>query len=280
MTSKLRTKAMGILVNGQTNGAVNPADRGLAYGDGVFRTCLLRAGRAVCWARHYRKLQADCDAIGLPCPPSHTLLAELTIAASGLPEAAGKIIVTRGEGPRGYAAPASPLPTRIVSAGPLPSYPAGHREQGVNVRRCRLRLAIQPRLAGVKHLNRLENVIARAEWADDTVAEGLLLDAEGHVIEGIATNIFAVRKGVLQTPDLSRCGVSGVTRERIIDAAVRDRVPLRVVDLSWDDLLGADEVVLVNSLIGAWRVRSLADRTWEGSEWTVRVRGWLDGAED
>jgi 4-amino-4-deoxychorismate lyase len=148
------------------------------------------------------------------------------------------------------------------------------------VRRCELRLALQPRLAGAKHLNRLENVIARMEWLDHRVAEGLLLDTEGYVIEGIAANLFIARNGSLLTPDLSRCGVSGVTRERIIDAAVRHGVPIRVAAITWDDLLGAEEAMLVNSLIGVWPVRALVDRAWTSTVWTSRIRDWLDGTED
>lgn len=271
---------MGVLVNGQVNGVLDPLDRGLAYGDGVFRTLLLHEGRAVCWGRHYRRLRSDCDAIGLQCPPSAILVAELAAAATGLRESAGKIIVTRGAGPRGYALSAHPEPTRIVSASPPPAYPSAYREEGVNVRRCRLRLAFQPRLAGVKHLNRLENVLARMEWSDPAIAEGLLLDTEDHVVEGIATNLFVVRQGVLQTPDLSRCGVAGVTRERIIDAAVRDEVPVRVADITWDELLNATEAVLVNSLTGAWQIRRLESRAWGEGPWTSRIREWLGDLDD
>lgn len=271
---------MGVLVNGQVNGVLDPSDRGVAYGDGVFRTLLLHEGRAVCWERHYRRLRADCEAIGLRCPPAATLVAELAVAATGLPESAGKIIVTRGVGARGYGLAGSSVPTRIVSATPLPVYPSAYRLEGVHVRRCRLRLGFQPRLAGVKHLNRLENVLARMEWSDPAVAEGLLLDAEDHVIEGIATNLFLMRDGVLATPDLSRCGVSGVTRERVLDAAVREAVPVRVGDIMWDDLLNATEAVLVNSLIGAWQIRRLESRTWGEGAWTSRIRGWLGDLDD
>lgn len=271
---------MGVLVNGESGHALDPADRGAAYGDGVFRTLAIRYGKPVCWQRHYRKLSADCEAIALPCPPSATLAHELAEATAGLPEAAGKIIVTRGVGPRGYAAPAPPVPTRIVSASPLPDYPASFRDEGVHVHRCRLRLGIQPRLAGVKHLNRLENVLARMEWSDAAIAEGLLLDTEDHVIEGISTNLFLVHDGVLHTPDLSRCGVSGVTRERIIEAAVQKAIPIRVAMVSWQDVMRSEEVILVNSLLGAWQVRSLESRRWVRGTWTSRLRGWLDGTDD
>jgi 4-amino-4-deoxychorismate lyase len=277
---KRQVDALGFLVNGESGGTLDPSDRGVAYGDGVFRTLLLKEGRPVCWDLHYRKLCSDCEAIALPCPPSETLVVELAAAAARRREAAGKIIVTRGVGLRGYAPPTHPEPTRIVSASPLPKYPNSFRDEGVQVHRCRLRLGVQSRLAGVKHLNRLENVLARMEWSDPAVAEGLLLDAEDHVIEGIATNLFLVREGVLHTPDLSRCGVSGVTRERIIHAAVRERVPLRVAAIPWQEIMRSEEVILVNSLIGAWQIRSLESRRWACGTWTSRIRDWLDGAKD
>jgi 4-amino-4-deoxychorismate lyase len=270
---------MAVLVNGQASGVVDPTDRGVAYGDGVFRTCLVREGRVVGWTRHYRKLAADCELLDLPCPPSRVLLDELANAAGELHEAAAKIIVTRGVGPRGYAAPVYPVATRIVLAGPLPQHPENYRTLGVVVRRCQLRLALQPRLAGAKHLNRLENVMARMEWSDPEVAEGILLDTEGHVIEGISSNIFMVRNGVLHTPDLSRCGVSGVTRESIIDASMRHGVPIRVGATTWDELLDAEEVMLVNSLIGAWTIRSCENRIWTSTVWTTRIRDWLNGTD-
>ncbi len=271
---------MGLLVNGESGGSLDPTDRGVAYGDGVFRTLVIRHGAPVCWQRHYRKLRADCAAIALPCPPAATLARELAAAAVGLNEAAGKIIVTRGVGPRGYAPPAPPEPTRIVSAGPLPDCPASFRDEGVKVHRCRLRLSPQPRLAGVKHLNRLENVLARMEWSHPDIAEGLLLDTADHVIEGISTNLFLVHGGVLHTPDLSRCGVSGVTRERIIDAAVREAMPVRIATIAWQDVMSAEEAILVNSLIGAWQIRWLESRRWRQGTWISRLRGWLDGADD
>jgi 4-amino-4-deoxychorismate lyase len=271
---------MSLLVNGEAGGTLDPLDRGVSYGDGVFRTLLVRDGRAVCWERHYAKLRADCAAIALPCPPSDVLFVELAEAAAGMHVAAGKIIVTRGPGPRGYAPPAHPAATRVVSASPLFTHPTAFRDEGVVVRRCRLRLGIQPRLAGIKHLNRLESVLARMEWSDPVVAEGLLLDVDDHVIEGITTNLFLVHESVLHTPDLSRCGVSGVTRERIIEAALRERVPVRVASMTWQEVLRAEEVILVNSLIGAWQIRSLESRRWTCGTWTLRFRDWLDDVDD
>jgi 4-amino-4-deoxychorismate lyase len=270
---------MDVIVNGEPDGCLDPGDRGLAFGDGVFRTLLIRNGRPMCWSRHYRKLRADCEALELPCPDSDTLATELLQAANGRQDGAARIIVTRGTGPRGYKTPTRREPSRIVSVSPLPVHPQAFRETGVRVHRCRLRLAIQPRLAGVKHLNRLENVLARMEWSEPDIAEGLLADAEARLTEGISSNLFIIRGGRLETPDLSRCGVSGVTRERVMEAALEERVPLRVAVLSWQDLLESDEAVLVNSLIGAWQIRSMGQHTWGSGIWAARIRGWLDVRE-
>ena len=114
------------------------------------------------------------------------------------------------------------------------------------------------------------------EWSDSAVAEGLLLDAEEHLIEGISSNLFLIRDGILRTPDLSRCGVSGVTRERLIEAALHKKLPVQVTRLSWEDLMHADEAILVNSLIGVWQVRSIEEREWGRGTWTPRLRQWLD----
>lgn len=258
---------------------MDPCDRGTAYGDGVFRTLLVRDGRLVCWERHYRKLLSDCQAISVACPSRDTLEAELAWASEDSRRGAAKIIVTRGPGSRGYAPPANPKPSRLVSVGPLPSFPQDNYTEGVCVHRCRMTLGFQPRLAGIKHLNRLENVLARSEWSSPNFAEGLLLDAEDHVVEGVASNLFVVREGKLHTPDLSRCGISGVTRERVIDRLLEEGVPLRVAAISWAELVTSEEVVLVNSLIGAWQVRKLESHTWVRGRWASRIRSWLDESE-
>ena len=245
-----------ILVNGMQSEAVPANDRGLAYGDGVFRTLLVQAGVAQHWQRHYRKLAHDCSVLGLQCPPPALLEDELrAIAPAG--DAVVKVIVTRGAGERGYRyAPQAP-PNRIISSAPIPLYPARNRKEGVRVRRCRLKLAQQPALAGVKHLNRLENVLARAEWTDDAIAEGLLCDMEGRVIGGTMSNVFAVLQGELVTPSLERCGVAGVTRERVLDAALQQGTPCCIRDLTWAQLLAAEEIFLVNSVFGVWPVREV-----------------------
>jgi 4-amino-4-deoxychorismate lyase len=145
---------------------------------------------------------------------------------------------------------------------------------------CRIRLSSQPHLAGVKHLNRLENVLARAEWSDPSIAEGLLLDEDGHAISGTMTNLFIVEGGSVLTPGLSRCGVAGVTRERVMEAAASHGMACREDHLTWQRVLDAQEVLLVNSVIGAWQVRECGNRRWEPGGFIGRVREWLDEEED
>lgn len=263
-----------ILVNGMQSEAVPANDRGLAYGDGVFRTLLVQAGVARHWQHHYRKLAHDCSVLGLRCPPPAVLEEELRAIAPA-EDTVVKIIVTRGAGERGYRyAPEAP-PNRIVTAAPIPLYPARNREEGVRVRRCRLRLAQQPALAGVKHLNRLENVLARAEWADDAIAEGLLCDMEERLIGGTMSNVFAVLHGELVTPSLERCGVAGVTRERVLAAAAHRGMPCRIRDLTWAELLAAEEIFLVNSVFGVWPVREVDGHARHGGPVVRDVQQWL-----
>lgn len=183
------------------------------------------------------------------------------MACESRPACTVKIIVTRGAGRRGYAYDAGSAATRVVIADTPPRYPRSYSEQGISVVLCRLRLGVQPRLAGIKHLNRLENVLARAEWSGAEIAEGILRDAEGRVVCGTMTNLFIVRDGELLTPSLDRCGVAGVTRDRIIDAAAREGMPCHTTELSWDAVLAAEEVLLVNSLAGIWPVCAIEGYT-------------------
>jgi len=246
-----------ILVNGKARSEVSAADRGLAYGDGVFRTFPARNGKPMHWRRHYAKLARDGAALGLRAPPADVLAADVSSACGGQQECAVKIILTRGAGARGYRYAAGEEPTRVVSAEPLSPGSSERRSGGIAVRLCSLKLGHQPALAGLKHLNRLENVLARAEWSDPGIAEGLMRDTVGNVICGTMTNIFVAAGGALATPRLDRCGVAGVTRERVMEAAGRAGYSCAVTTLTWSDVLGAEEVFLVNSLAGIWPVRDL-----------------------
>ncbi len=261
-----------ILVDGVPGDSVPAVNRGLAYGDGVFRTFAMRRGRPENWRQQYDKLAHDCRALGIDCPAAGLLERDLERIAAGEPDCAAKIIVTRGAGARGYAPSAGVLPSRVVIRTPLPIHPDECHRVGVRVRCCVLRLAPQPALAGIKHLNRLENVLARAEWQDPAIAEGLLLDREGAVIGGTMSNLFVVESNTLATPELGLCGVAGVTRKLVMEACARLGIVCRVERISLERLRAADGAFLVNSLIGLWPVRALDDTRYGENQLTQVLR--------
>ncbi|MEW5891716.1 MAG: aminodeoxychorismate lyase [Pseudomonadota bacterium] len=271
------TDATFILVDGEPREMIAVLDRGLMYGDGVFRTIRLEAGRAVWWQDHLAKLAADCARLGLACPAPELWAADLQRLCAQAQDGVIKLMVTRGVGSRGYRPPQAARPSRIALLAPLPEWPASLWQTGVTVRLCELRLGRQPRLAGVKHLNRLENVLARAEWDDPGIHEGLLLSEEGHVISGVSSNLFLYRAGELLTPRLDDCGVAGVARGRVLQAAIARGVTVREQDLTLDDVLAAEAVWLTNSLIRVWRVARLGDRVWPQTGMDSVMREFVHG---
>lgn len=246
-----------IIVNGTPSETLAVRDRACMYGDGVFRTMVLRNGVIRCWRGHYEKLAADCAALELRCPDREALNRDIEQIVARQPDGVVKIVVSRGEGGRGYAVEPAQNVTRLVMATSLPDYPENWVTQGVAARTCALRIAHQPRLAGIKHLNRLENVLARREWHDPEIAEGLMLDRDGSVIEGTMSNLFVRHQQTLSTPDLSRCGVAGLQRARIMRLALRLGLRVQVTDIRLETLLRADEAFLCNSVIGVWPIRAL-----------------------
>ena len=266
---------MTTLINGVPCETISVHDRGLLYGDGIFRTLLLRAGKLQQWSRHYSKLLKDCAAIKLPCPSEATLRDDLAVLTAKVQDAVVKVMITRGVATRGYTPPSTPSITRILSLSSIPSFPESFASSGVHLHLCQLRLSSQPYLAGVKHLNRMENVLAASEWADPEIAEGLLLDEAGNVIEGVRSNIFMIKNNEIITPDLSHSGVAGVQRERIIDLASKHAMVCKIKNISLAELLQADEIFLTNSVIGLWPVRKVASYDAMHHPLTELIKEWL-----
>ena len=268
-----------MLVNGKPGKLISIRDRGLLYGDGVFRTLRASAGQALHWPLHYQKLRHDCNTLGIVCPHFALLSAELIDLLKISPDGVIKVIVTRGEGVRGYAPAANVDPAHVWDVFPCPDYPAEWAITGIKARLCELRLGIQPRLAGIKHLNRLENVLAAAEWKDTDIAEGLLMDTADNVIGGTRSNLFVVAQGKLITPELNHCGVAGVQRDRVLAWAKQHNMPLQVRDVSLDEVLHADELFLVNSIMVLWPLRELEMNRWTSFPIATKIRLSLEGAD-
>ncbi|MGR4068830.1 aminodeoxychorismate lyase [Halomonas sp. LR3S48] len=226
-------------------------DRGLAYGDGLFETILVRDGEPLLWPQHMARLAKGCRTLGIPMPASAELDGLPVLAGAGLKVL--KLILTRGSGGRGYLPPHSARPRLRWQVSDF-SPQAKRWEAGVRVRHCHLRLGIQPLLAGLKHLNRLENVLARREWDDPDVAEGLLCDSQGSLIEATCMNVFWQRRGRLETPRLDGCGVAGTLR-----GVLMERLPITEVTTGPEVLVDAEAVWLGNSVQGLWPVIRLDD---------------------
>lgn len=269
------TNQQTYLINGSFEQGITPFDRGFAYGDGVFRTLKIDNGQPCHWSLHYQKLVADCATIGIVCPNSDLLISDIELLFSKKETAVAKIIITRGESERGYSIPAVTSPTRVMVKSKLPYYEDAFYVDGVALHVCETRLAAQPKLAGIKHLNRLENVLARAEWQDEMIFDGLLLDANDHVIECTMSNIFARFGDDLITPDLSQCGVAGVTRQRVLETAKTFNLNAKEKNLLLSNLLKADEVLISNSLYGVFQVTRIVNKTWKPSPLAYQIRTLL-----
>jgi len=262
---------LAALVNGEESPSVSVLDRGLHFGDGIFETIAIKEGAPLLWSRHLSRLQIGASRLGITLP-SGSVLANWTAQVCRDRESAVlKLIVTRGIGGRGYRS-VSTTSTVLVLVYAWPDYPASARN-GVRVRFCDSPLAHQPLLAGMKHLNRLEQVLARAEWGEE-FAEGLMLDPAGYVIEGTMSNVFVVIGEELRTPGLTDCGVEGVMRGLVLDTA-RAWLPVRVMPIEREDVMRAEELFLTNSLIGVWPITELASRKMEVGPITRRLQATL-----
>lgn len=239
-----------MLVNGEPGATLSASDRGLAYGDGVFETIRVLDGCPLMLARHLARLELGCERLGIPSV-TDLIRDDLDAALADSPrDAVAKLLVTRGAGTRGYAAPDQPVPTRIVSVAEYVQDDLALVE-GISVSVSHVTLGRNVRLAGIKHLNRLEQVLAASELPDGDV-EGLMCDEDGQLVEGTRSNVFAVIDGSLQTPLLDRCGVAGILRDEIIEhhaAGVGRMFP--------DTLLAATEVFMCNSVFGIYPVSGL-----------------------
>lgn len=248
-------------VDGRPVAAVGVGNRGLAYGDGLFETIRVRHGRLTLPDRHLARLALGCERLGLTVDLT-AVRDELLAYAAAVEDGVVKLVVTRGEGARGYAADPEAPAQRILQAGPLPAYPAQRQTEGVALHPCSVRLAEQPVLAGLKHLNRLEQVLARAEWQGSELAEGLMRDTSGRVIEGVFSNLFLVQGDTLMTPALTRCGVAGTLRAEFLAYEAAQGRAVRVEDISLVQLAAASEAFLCNSVYGIWPVRRCGELTW------------------
>ncbi|MBO9480907.1 MULTISPECIES: aminodeoxychorismate lyase [Gammaproteobacteria] len=260
-----------VWVNGVPESFLPVSDRGLAYGDGLFETVRVAGGKPTLADYHWRRLQRSCQQLGIAVDIER-LLEEVDafLLDNRAFDGVLKVMITRGSGGRGYNPEGCLSVRRILSLHPLPSRSRDPGVHGARVKLCQMRLG-RSALAGLKHLNRLEQVLARSEWQGDAYDEGLLCDFEGNLVEGTMSNLFIVtHEGDLVTPDLSFHGVAGVCREFIIEFA-RHR-GMTVKEQSVPRGLDVAEIFLCNSVNGVWPVIEYEGREWGIGPLTSQIR--------
>lgn len=266
-----------MLINGQAVEQLSAYDRAVQYGDGLFETIAIKNAKPMHWQRHMQRLLAGCARLAIPAPDTDLLKQQTLSLVQQKTHAVVKVIITRGLGGRGYRITEDMQPTTIISISDWPDYPVMNSSRGVRVRSCEIQLSRQPRLAGIKHLNRLEQVLARDEWSDSSIAEGIMCDAEGAVIEGTMSNLFLIQSGMVLTPELSHSGVAGIMREIILDACKACDIEFSIGHVSLEQARRSDEIFITNSLIEVWPVRQWDDKTYSvNGEITRSLKNYIN----
>lgn len=246
------------VVDGQPASALAPDDRGLLYGDGLFESLALRAGELRFRDRHLARLTEGLARLGFGVDAAR-VATTLDTAIAGLDHGVVRLVVTRGSGPRGYAPPRPPQPVVIATAypGATASLPAGP----LRLHLCRTPVVEHPLLGGLKTLGRVAHVLARAEWHDAAIGEGLMPDAAGHYVCGTASNLFVVVQGQVVTPSVATAGVRGIMRGVVLEAAAGLGLPWREGPVDAGLLASAGEVFMTNAVAGLVPVVAVAGRT-------------------
>jgi 4-amino-4-deoxychorismate lyase len=269
-----------ILINGSAGGDISALDRGLHFGDGVFETIACLHGRPRFLSLHLERLALGCRTLGFAPPAAEQLRAEIERLAGQRQRSIVKLIVTRGPATvRGYAVSGREQATRVAIRYPWPVEDPVSQRQGVSVRMAMIRLGENPALAGLKHCNRLEQILARGEPGAAATAEALMLSRSGNLVSGTMTNVFLVdglpQSPRLRTPAVDLCGVAGIMRGVVLREAARAGIPAMECVLSPADLETAAEIFLTNARVGIWPVGRLQERTLTPGPVTRRLQGLL-----
>ena len=265
-----------VLINGLASEYVSVTDRGLHYGDGVFETIACVGNMPVFIQQHLNRMENGARRLNIPFPDRQLFLDDINcLLRANNSNSIIKLILTRGRGKRGYRYETAQIPTRICMLSAWPDYVADWRQHGISSRFCQTPVSVNPLLAGIKSLNRLDSVVASSELGT-AFNEGFLSDAEGNVIEGTMSNIFSVINDALVTPDLSRCGVNGIMREQIIDIAHNNNISVETRNITRDELLSSREIFVSNSVIGACVVKQLEQQFYNTDTMTRMINKNID----
>lgn len=263
------------LINGSSKKKISPFDRAFQYGDGIFRTFVVENFKPQHWKQQYKKIADDCRALKIKPPKEKELLSDIQRLFKTRKKAVGKFIISRGISERGYKYSDLIKPNRYLIKVKMPIYPDSYFHSGINLHVCKQKLH-SSLLFGIKHLNRLENIMARQEWKSDKYLDGILLDQSENVIECISSNIFMRIGNIIYTPEIKGIGIKGVTRGLVIKALKKLGFQIKESTFNLNKLLKAEEVFITSSLFGALQVAKIRKRSWPRQELSSRLRQSLE----
>jgi len=261
-----------ININGISSEYLSVMDRGLHYGDGLFETIACIEGKPQFWNEHIERMRLGAKKLGIEFSAIENFQYDVLsmLQEHSVSNCVIKLMLTRGQGERGYRSSSAQKVTRIVVLSDLPQYPDDYMNQGIKVCLCHHPVSNNSRLAGIKHLNRLDNVLARNEWQNE-YQEGLMLDESSDIIEGTMSNVFAVKNNQLHTPSLSLSGVNGIIRDQVLSIAQEQGIEVYVSEIKKEELKNMDEIFVCNSIIGIWPVNSINEINYQVGPVTKKV---------
>ena len=268
------------LINGVVADYLTVHDRAIHYGDGLFETILCHNKQLYFWPQHYFRLKQSAEKIKLSCPDESLLLDDIAELLKDCDEGlsyAIKIIITRGSGKRGYQFEKKSTINRLIFSSMIEkSYSSllSNKLLSGDLTICEQQVSINENLAGLKHLNRLENVLARNEEAivnNNNVIDGLMLNANKYAIECTTSNIFTVKNNQLYTPKLNQSGVQGVMRGTVIELAKKNNIKVSFLDMTINDIDTMDEMFITNSLIGMKKIDYLNNTNFTSCDATESI---------
>ncbi|WP_039058089.1 aminodeoxychorismate lyase [Enterobacter sp. Bisph1] len=254
------------LINGKEQQWLAASDRATQFGDGCFTTARILDGQIQFLDLHLQRLRLACERLLIPFQDWETLAQEMAQLAHGKADGVVKAILSRGAGGRGYGSAGCESPTRMLSVSPAPAHYARWREQGVTLALSEVRLGRNPRLAGIKHLNRLEQVLIRAGLEETTADEALVLDSDGWLVECCAANLFWRKGDEVFTPRVDNAGVNGIMRQYCLRQLATSAFRVVEVNARPQALAQADEVMICNALMPVVPVREWAELRWSARD--------------
>ena len=255
-------------VNGCEQQLLAITDRATQYGDGCFTTMLVEHQQVQLWSLHLTRLKVSLARLAITAPNWQQVYTDVIALALKYPHKGGiKILISRGSGGRGYNPTGCNDTQVIITHFEWPLHYQQWQQQGIVLGVCQQRMGNSPMLAGMKHLNRLEQVLLKQEIEQAGWVDAIALDGDDRVIETTVANLFWRKGNTVYTPALQRAGVAGVMRQHVLDMLYKLNCDYQVGDFDLAAVFAADEVFITNALMALVPINQI--QTTQYSEHTM-----------